>query len=78
MEKHFQVDWHEVVTISEEMRQVRVPAIRFTPVPGSPWLAVRNVVEIYNALAEKSPQLGYLTVTGDASRRNEHHHHAYP
>jgi hypothetical protein len=62
VEKHFKVDWLSIASIRAEMEQVQVPKLRFTSRRG--FLPVRQLVDIYNRLAERSPQLGTLVVEG--------------
>lgn len=74
VEKQFKVDWLSIASIPAEMQQVQIPKLRLTPKPkGNVALGmdspVRQLVLLYNSLAEKSPQLGTLIVDGDDPRK---------
>ena len=74
VEKQFEVDWLSIASIPTEMQQVQVPKLRLTPKPNgnvAPGMdsPVRQLVLLYNSLAEKSPQLGTLMVDGDDPRK---------
>ncbi len=74
VEKQFKVDWLSIASIPAELQQVQIPKLRLTPKPkGNMALGmdspVRQLVLLYNSLAEKSPQLGTLLVDGDDPRK---------
>jgi len=63
VEKHFKVDWLSIASIPSEMRRVEVPKLRFGGDPSGAH-RVHQLVDLYNRLAERSPQLGTLVVEG--------------
>ncbi len=67
VEKQFKVDWLSVASIPSEMDKVQVPKLRLTARPTTR-LAARELVNLYNRLAERSPQLGTLVVDGNDAK----------
>lgn len=71
VEEHFKVDWLSIAYIPDEMQRVEIPKLRLMPnslgyhVTGN---QVTQLVDLYNRLAERSPQLGNLVVQGDPSK----------
>jgi len=68
VEKQFKADWLSVASIPDFMQGVRIPALRYAARPTTrltTHLTAHELVQLYNRLAERSPELGTLVVDGD-------------